>query len=142
MRATYTGSEIQPSVSIKMGTGWLKEKTDYTVSYENNTDASTKDNKAVAVIRGAGKYAGKEIRVTFTIKPQTISGTLNVLAKKTYTGKEVTLSAGEYTLVKKGKTYVEGKDFELAYEDNTNAGTAVVYAKGMGNYTGKAESYR
>lgn len=139
-RATYTGSEIQPSVSIKMGTGWLKEKTDYTVSYENNTDASTKDHKAVAVIRGAGKYAGKEIRVTFTIKPQTISGTLNVLAKKTYTGKEVTLSAGEYTLEKKGKTYVEGKDFELAYEDNIDAGTAVVYAKGMGNYTGSVKN--
>lgn len=140
-KATYTGSAIEPSVSIRMGTGgWLKEKTDYTVSYENNTDASTKDHKAVAVIKGAGKYAGKEIRVTFTINPQKISGTLNVRAKKTYTGKEVTLSAGEYTLDKKGKTYVEGKDFELAYENNIDAGTAVVYAKGMGNYTGSVKN--
>lgn len=41
--ATYTGSEIQPTVSVKMGSSWLKAKTDYTVSYENNINASTDD---------------------------------------------------------------------------------------------------
>lgn len=138
--ATYTGSEIQPTVSVKMGSSWLKAKTDYTVSYENNINASTDDQKAVAVIKGAGNYSGKEIRVTFTIKPQTISGTLNVSTKKTYTGKEITLSSGEYTLTKIGKTYVEGQDFELSYEDNTNAGTATVYANGIGNYTGSVKA--
>ncbi|MFR8813733.1 MAG: fibronectin type III domain-containing protein [Lachnospiraceae bacterium] len=138
--ATYTGSEIQPKVSVKMGSSWLKEKTDYTVSYEYNINASTDDQKAVAVIKGAGNYSGKEIHVTFTIKPQTISGTLNVSTKKTYTGKEITLSSGEYTLTKTGKTYVEGQDFELSYEDNTNAGTATVYANGIGNYTGSVKA--
>lgn len=78
--------------------------------------------------------------MTFTIKPQTISGTLNVSTKKTYTGKEITLSSGEYTLTKIGKTYVEGQDFELSYEDNTNAGTATVYANGIGNYTGSVKA--
>ena len=138
--STYTGSEIQPTVSVKMGSSWLKAKTDYTVSYENNINASTDDQKAVAVIKGAGNYSGKEIHVTFTIKPQTISGTLNVSKKKTYTGKEITLSSGEYTLTKTGKTYVEGQDFELSYEDNTNAGTATVYANGIGNYTGSVKA--
>ncbi len=62
------------------------------------------------------------------------------LQKKTYTGKEITLSSGEYTLTKIGKTYVEGQDFELSYEDNTNAGTATVYANGIGNYTGSVKA--
>ncbi len=138
--ATYTGSKIQPTVSVKMGNSWLKAKTDYTVSYENNINASTDDQKAVAVIKGAGNYSGKEIRVTFTIKPQTISGTLNVSKKKTYTGKEITLSSGEYTLTKIGKTYVEGQDFELSYGDNIDAGKATVYANGIGNYTGSVKA--
>ena len=65
---------------------------------------------------------------------------LNVSTKKTYTGKEITLSSGEYTLTKIGKTYVEGQDFELSYEDNTNAGTATVYANGISNYTGSVKA--
>ncbi len=137
---TYTGSEIQPSVAVKMGTSWLTKNKDYVVSYENNINASTSDQKAVAVIRGIGNYKDKEIRVNFTIKPQTISGTLKVSTKKTYTGKEITLSSGEYTLTKTGKTYVEGQDFELSYGDNIDAGTATVYANGIGNYTGSVKA--
>ena len=137
---TYTGSEIQPSVAVKMGTSWLTPNKDYVVSYDNNINASTSDQKAVAVIRGAGNYKDKEIRVYFTIKPQTISGTLKVSKKKTYTGKEITLSSSEYTLTKTGKKYVEGKDFELSYGDNIDAGTATVYANGIGNYTGSVKA--
>lgn len=137
---TYTGSEIQPSVAVRMGTSWLTPNKDYVVSYENNTNASTSDQKAVAVIRGAGNYKDKEIRVKFTIKPQTISGTLKVSTKKTYTGKEITLSSSECTLIKTGKKYVEGKDFELSYGDNIDAGKATVYANGIGNYTGSVKA--
>ncbi len=137
---TYTGSEIEPSVAVKMGTSWLTPNKDYVVSYENNINASTSDQKAVAVIRGAGNYKDKEIRVKFTIKPQTISGTLKVSTKKTYTGKEITLSSSEYTLTKTGKTYVEGQDFELSYGNNIDAGTATVYANGIGNYTGSVKA--
>ena len=54
--------------------------------------------------------------------------------------KTTAITIAKNITVKKGKTYVEGKDFELAYEDNTNAGTAVVYAKGMGNYTGSVKN--
>ena len=137
---TYTGSKIQPSVAVKMGTSWLTPNKDYVVSYDNNINASTSDQKAVAVIRGAGNYKDKEIRVKFTIKPQTISGTLKVSTKKTYTGKEITLSSSEYTLTRTGKTYVEGQDFELSYGDNIDAGTATVYANGIGNYTGSVKA--
>ncbi len=32
--------------------------------------------------------------------------------------------------------YVEGRDYEVSYDDNTDAGTGYVYVKGIGNYGG------
>ncbi len=133
--ATYSGKEITPAVAVKLGKS-LKEGSDYSVSYENNTDAGT----ATVVITGKGNYADKVLRASFTIKPASLTGTLNVTADKTYTGSAITLSSDEYTLKQTGRSYVEGKDYELSYENNTDAGTARVIAKGSGNYTGSVSA--
>lgn len=61
---TYTGSARKPSVTVKMGSKTLKNGTDYTYWYNNNTTAGT--NTAVVTIRGAGKYTGL-LQKTFTI---------------------------------------------------------------------------
>ena len=50
----YTGSPIQPAVTIKDGEKTLVNGTDYTVSYSNNTSAGT----AEASIAGKGAYSG------------------------------------------------------------------------------------
>ena len=50
----YTGSPIQPAVTIKDGEKTLVNGTDYTVSYRNNTSAGT----AEASIAGKGAYSG------------------------------------------------------------------------------------
>lgn len=58
----YDGSAKKPSVIVKNGNTALKENTDYTVSYENNTNAGT----AKAIITGTGDYEGT-VEKTFTI---------------------------------------------------------------------------
>ena len=52
---TFTGFEITPSVTIKNGKTTLKEGTDYTLSYSDNTGVTT---KAAVVITGKGNYTG------------------------------------------------------------------------------------
>lgn len=55
---TYTGSEIKPKVVVKHGTKTLVEGVDYTVTYENNINVTTKDEPAIASITGKGNYTG------------------------------------------------------------------------------------
>ena len=52
---TFTGFEIRPSVTVKNGKITLKEGTDYTLSYSDNTGVTT---KAAVVITGKGNYTG------------------------------------------------------------------------------------
>ncbi len=44
------------------------------------------------------------------------------------------------TVVCNGETLNEGTDYEVAYADNTDAGTATVTITGIGNYTGEAKT--
>lgn len=62
----YDGSAKKPSVTVKNGNTALKENTDYTVSYADNTNAGT----AKAVITGTGEYSGT-VEKTFTIAKAT-----------------------------------------------------------------------
>lgn len=58
----YTGSAITPGVTVKMGTDILKQGTDYTLEYKNNTAIGT----ATVTITGIGKYTGSRL-VSFQI---------------------------------------------------------------------------
>ena len=60
----YTGKAIKPSVTIKDGTKTLKNGTDYTLTYKNNT----KIGKATVTIKGKGSYTGEKT-VSFNIVP-------------------------------------------------------------------------
>ena len=62
---TYTGSSIEPSVTVKFGSKTLKKGTDYTVSYSSNKNPGT----ATVKVTGKGNYAGTE-KVTFKIVPK------------------------------------------------------------------------
>ena len=59
---TYDGKEKEPTVTVKHGSTTLTAGTDYTVSYENNTNAGT----ATVKVTGIGNYKGEQT-VTFTI---------------------------------------------------------------------------
>ena len=61
---SFTGSNITPSVTVKVAGRTLTSGTDYTVSYSNNK----KVGKATVKITGKGKYGGV-ITKTFKINP-------------------------------------------------------------------------
>lgn len=59
----YTGNAIMPGVTVKDGSRTLVKNTDYTVGYENNTNAG----EGTVKVEGKGNYTGTVSR-TFTIQ--------------------------------------------------------------------------
>ena len=60
---TYTGSALEPTVTVKDGDVTLTLGTDYTVAYENNVETGT----ATVTVTGTGDYSGTAI-ATFIIR--------------------------------------------------------------------------
>ena len=60
----FTGKQIKPSVTVKVGSTKLKKNKDYTVKYSNNKKVGT----ATITVTGKGKYTGK-LTKTFKINP-------------------------------------------------------------------------
>lgn len=136
----YTGSETTPSPVLKLNRKTLKENTDYVITRENNINAGTASITATG--KDGSKYAGKKIKITYTINKRDISSTANVTLPSesyVYTGETVKPSSVKVTDVLGGvsKDLTAGTDYELSYSSAVNAGTATVTATGTGNYTGK-----
>ncbi|MGN0295199.1 MAG: CAP domain-containing protein [Lachnospiraceae bacterium] len=85
---TYDGKAKKPAAVVKLGNITLKKNTDYTVSYENNTNAGTGE----VIITGKGNYKGT-VTATFKIDKadQTISASVSSSTVKK--GKTVTINA-------------------------------------------------
>ena len=66
---TYTGSALEPAVTVRDGAAILTLITDYTVTYTDNINAGT----ATATISGAGNYAGSAGSAAFTINKASIA---------------------------------------------------------------------
>ena len=130
----YTGSQIQPTVTVKDGATTLKKDTDYTVAYGANNTVGTK--VGTVTITGKGDYSGTiEKKFNITAKALTASMVRDIAAQ-TYTGSpivpELTVKDGETALSK-------GTDYTVNYRNNLNAGTATVTLTGKGNYAGSVE---
>ena len=127
----YTGSAITTEITISDGNTVLREGTDYTLSYENNTNVGI----ATVTATGIGDYDSESsISTTFLISPCHISNvSVTTIPDETYDGTPktpaVTVTNGTIPLVL-------GTDYNVTYSNNTNAGTANVTITGMGNYTG------
>lgn len=127
---TYTGKAQTQSITVKYRNKTLKNGKDYTVSYQNNINAGT----AYVIIKGKGSYSGT-VKRSFTIKPAIIykQCTFYKIASQYYTGSQIK----PVPKIKNGTTTLKnGTDFTLTYQNNVNKGTAKVYIKGKGNYTG------
>ncbi len=84
---TYTGNAITPKPSVKDGITPLVLDTDFTYSYENNTNVST---TATVKVVGKGNYTGtasktftiirKDLSITVSITGWTVGGTPNAPA--------------------------------------------------------------
>ncbi len=128
---TYTGKAQTQSPTVKINGITLKEGTDYTITYQNNTNAGT----ATVTIAGKGMFTGTK-PVNFTIAKAQISQASGSIGGVVYTGKAI---APKPTLTFNGATLKEGTDYTLSYQNNTNAGTATAIATGKGNFTGSNE---
>ena len=139
---TYTGKEIEPTVTVKFGKEELQSNIDYTVSYEDNTEVGT----AAVIITGKNRFAGVK-RVTFSInavaamkkaKAELLWGNTPAI----YTGKEIT--APDYLVTVQIKTngvtetrqLVRNKDYKVTYQNNIKAGTATAVFEGINAYSG------
>ena len=133
----YTGTPIQPTVIVKDASEKvLTQYTDYTVSYENNTNVGT----ATVTVAGKGNYTGA-VPVEFTINPKVL----------TLKDEDVTIDSNGF--VCDGNVYeytgeeikpvltinglAEGTDYELSYKNNVEEGIATVTAACKGNYSGE-----
>lgn len=127
---TYTGKAQTQSITVKYRNKTLKNGKDYTVSYQNNINAGT----AYVIIKGKGSYSGT-VKRSFTIKPAIIykQCTFYKIASQYYTGSQIK----PVPKIKNGTTTLKNRtDFTLTYQNNVNKGTAKVYIKGKGNYSG------
>ncbi len=135
----YTGTAIEPMITIMDGSDKLVEDTDYTVKFRNNIAVGT----ATVVITGIGEYAGsveKTFKITgIEMKKVSVSG---LDASMVYDGSEMVQS--EYVLSyttgsgdEAQTVYLqEGIDYTVSYLKNDKVGTANIIFTGINGYTG------
>lgn len=132
-------------LSVTTGSGnskvktYLKEGTDYSLVYSNNTAAG----KATVTIKGLGNYYGS-IKKTYKITARRISNAKihNLITPLTYCGlplKQETMWMDFTQKVNKVNVTEDlllGRDYTLTYTNNVKAGKATVEIVGCGAYEG------
>ena len=126
----FDGTPVRPAVRVTCGKKVLKQYTDYTVAYENNTATG----KGKVVVTGTGNYEGS-IEKTFLIRGSILTAEISgVETAVTYTGKAVTFPV---TVTRAGTVLKAGKDYSITYKKNKDAGEASLVITGKGSYTGE-----
>lgn len=126
---TYTGTAIEPELTVTYKNAPLVKGTDYTVSYTDHTEIGT----AQAVLTGIGKYAGTK-KVTFRITGISLKGAaVSGIGNRAYNGN---FQEHSLTVAQNGRTLTAGTDYDVVYADNRDVGKASVTIKGKGAYTG------
>ena len=129
---TYTGTNIEPLITIKLDTVTLVQGVDYDVMYENNIDVGT----AKVIVNGKGNFSG-ETFTEFEIIQKTIFSGVNLVYEP-----ETTYSSNEednkisVSVMYNGAELNEYIDYEIDYENYENAGTAKFTINLIGNYSG------
>ena len=114
----------------------LTKGTDYTIGYEDNTEAGT----ATITITGCGNYDSQTTATTtFTIEPKSIENVnFAQIDNQTYNGSAITVDdlvvVTDSAVPPEKQTLTKGTDYTIGYEDNTEAGTATITITGRGNY--------
>lgn len=143
--AEYTGKAIRPAITVLDGKDTLKLNKDYSVKYENNTNAGV----AKVTVTGKGDYKDKiKETVTFNILPKS-SDKLTVSAPEYLVWKNNDREQTVSVTVKDGnKTLKKDKDYTLKITFNDNgtakevqkagkAGEYTITVTPMGNYGGE-----
>lgn len=135
MTKVYNKKTQKPIPSITVNGRRLRNKTDFTVSYPDDTQGAY---QAVGtyriVVTGKGNYTGEQT-LTFAITDKTPISKVTVakIPNQAYSGEKITPAP----VVKyKKTTLVEHVDYELEYRDNTEIGKAALILRGKGDYVG------
>ena len=131
---SYTGSALKPVPSISIGEEQLLNNVDFTLSYENNVNATTESSKAKAIATGKGNYTGS-VEIEFAIAPGELNSLTVSPTSYAYNGTErnPTVTVKD----KNGKTLSSGTDYDLTCSgDRIAPGEYTYTATGKGNYTG------
>lgn len=132
---SYTGEPVTPTVTVKTLNGTkLKKDTNYTLTYENNTEIGT----ASVTVTGIGKYSGT---VTLQFDISEYVDLTDCRIKTTYTvygctGLPITPKLRVRT--PDGQRLNEGEHYSVSYENNTDCGTATATVTGINGHTGTA----
>ena len=157
---SYAGVAVTPDIAkVKIGSKELTaydpitKKGDYTITYDEAIEVGTY-NFTITALAGSQNVEG-EYKGTFKVTPNELSAKFatkigknlvnngTTLDKKltgvSYTGSAITIDAfkTKYVVVDiahSNKVLTEGKDYELRYKNNVNAGKATVEAYGIGNH--------
>ncbi|MBD5508706.1 MAG: hypothetical protein HDR05_11860 [Lachnospiraceae bacterium] len=135
----YTGKAIKPAVHVYDRTMLLTEKTDYTLSYSNNTNAGSAKGSAkppTITVTGKGNYEGKAV-VYFTIKPQSIEDDSVFMDEYVAVAYNKKAQKPNPSLTWNGKKLTKNKDYTYIDASYTEPGSYKVTVEGTGNYTGK-----
>lgn len=127
---TYDTTEHRPSVTVKSGSKTLVENTDYTLSYQDGTNAGTGRVK----VRGIGNYSGERL-LTFVINKAELSEVKLKETELIYTGEE---QKAEVTEVKAGNLTVPASDYTISGMIADEAGDyqVLIRAKDDSNFKG------
>lgn len=132
---TYTGNELTPNITLYDDDVLLEKGVDYDLSYENNINVG----QATIIVTFKGNYDGEK-RITFNIIPKALTQSdVNISSIENYTFEDKAIEP-KPTITFGDVTLIDGKDYELTYEDNTRAGAAKVKVTFIGNYSGNAET--
>ncbi|NHM16152.1 hypothetical protein GMI69_05685, partial [Eggerthellaceae bacterium zg-887] len=153
----YESATPEYKVYLKGSTTDEAPASNYSVSWENNENATTEAAPAYAVITGTGQYAG-QIKVPFQIAPLELSDASNVKGSVklsgaeglVYNGKEQvpTVSIKDSAVTPVNKGYDGGEidlkdiadDVTFGHEGGVNAGTSyVTIVPKNGNFTGQVK---
>ena len=121
----YTGSAIEPEVTVKDGDKTLVKDTDYTVAYDKNIEVSTEGGEAeidIKAVEGSG-YTGTR-KVKFIISaPETISledAVIEDIDDQVYDG---TAKEPDVQITYDEEPLQEGVHYTVAYENNVELTT-------------------
>lgn len=132
----YTGEEVEPELTVRLGEKLLVEGTDYEVVYGNNINRSTEDSPATATIVPVegSLYTGSQT-ANFMISRDIAGAEITLISDSfTYTGEEIRPMPAVFF---GGEELTEGSDYEIAdYVDNIDVGTASIIIKGINGYDG------
>jgi hypothetical protein len=130
----YDGKAKTPKVtSVKVGTTTLKENTDYTLAYKDNTEIGT----GTVTITGKGNYTGKITKIFLILKDTvSIEKAEVTLSKTSYTYNGKAKKPTVKSVKVEGVELQSGTDYTVSYKNNKNIGTATVTITGKENYTG------